>query len=157
MPVLLSSICPMPWKLPNSENAAEIICCILVKSMPLREIYSAASVLDAQILCDMLTEAGFSAVVTGGYLTGAVGEIPPDSYVKVLIDCENDEGGSGGDDLVSRSLNQDDQWARARLIVEEFESRMLGRAYPRTCQQCGEESSTAFTHCWSCQTEFEQD
>jgi len=124
--------------------------------MPLREIYSAASVLDAQILCDMLTEAGFSAVVTGGYLTGAVGEIPPDSYVKVLIECEDDEVASG-DDLVSRSLQQDDQWARARLIVEEFESRQRGRAYPRTCQQCGEESSTAFSHCWSCQTEFKQD
>ena len=124
--------------------------------MPLREIYSAASVLDAQILCDMLTEAGFSAVVTGGYLTGAVGEIPPDSYVKVLVDCDNDER-AGDADRVGRSLTQDDQFARARLIVEDFESRMSERAYPRTCQHCGEQSSTAFTHCWSCQAQFTQE
>jgi len=124
--------------------------------MSLREIYSAGSVLDAQILCDMLTEAGFSAVVTGGYLTGAVGEIPVDSFVKVLIECEENDIPDGFA-ASSTSVGQSDDWLRARHIVEEFEARLRSRAYPRTCGQCGEESSSAFTHCWSCQAEIEQE
>jgi len=120
----------------------------------LREVYAAASILDAQLLCDMLVDAGFEAQVFGGYLTGAVGEIPPDSLIKVLVKCDDIEYAWQDNYKLTAGASKDPDsqvWRNAREVVEEFELNLNKEAYPRVCRQCGEQSDSRFTHCWSCQ------
>ena len=122
--------------------------------MSLCEVYAAASILDAQLLCDQLVDAGFEAQVFGGYLTGAVGEIPPDSLTKVLVKCEDIEYEWRDNYKLSAGASKDPDskiWREARKVVEEFELNLKQEAYPRVCRECGEQSDSRFSHCWSCQ------
>ena len=51
----------------------------------MKQVYQAENAIDAQLLCDILIEAGYDASVFGGFLTGASGEIPPDGLIKVMV------------------------------------------------------------------------
>lgn len=97
----------------------------------MHQVYSAANVIDAQLVCDMLIEEGIEALVRGGYLSGAAGEIPVDSLISVWIKDE-------------QSIQ------RARGLVTEFEQAARKPAHPRVCPQCSEQSTSHFTHCWNC-------
>lgn len=48
--------------------------------------YDADSLLDAQLIADLLTDAGIAAHVFGGALSGAIGELPPGDLVRVWIE-----------------------------------------------------------------------
>lgn len=94
-------------------------------------VYRAASVVDAQLVSDLLAEAGIVSEVTGHYLSGAIGELPPSDVVGVRI------------------LNPDDK-GRARALIEDWE---LSRKRVRDdwfCRQCGERIGGAFGACWQC-------
>ncbi|MBX2824448.1 MAG: DUF2007 domain-containing protein [Gammaproteobacteria bacterium] len=98
-------------------------------------VYSAESIVDAQIVADALIAAGLQAHIQGSYLSGAVGELPPNTLVTVWI---TDETASD----------------QARKIVEAFERDLIKRGNHSdsvlSCSRCQEISSANFTHCWQC-------
>lgn len=49
-------------------------------------VYDAANALDAQLVHDLLRDAGFAPHVFGAGLAGAVGELPADGLVQVWVD-----------------------------------------------------------------------
>ncbi len=148
--------------------------------MSLKQVYLAENVIDAQLLCDMLIEAGFEARVFGGFLTGATGEIPPDGLIKVMVNFPHDNSGDGqspdsslsvgkwyfpqtpdvGKDSIEPAgtagqpgeVESDEPkgFETARRIVEEFEAARSQEAWPRVCKQCGEDTNSRFSHCWCC-------
>lgn len=95
------------------------------------KIYSAENTLDAQLICDALLDAGLQASVKGGYLTGATGELPPDTLVSVWL---------------YESLHRE----RARDIIRSIERAREEPAYILNCQQCEETTTSRFSHCWHC-------
>lgn len=130
--------------------------------MPLKQVYLAENAIDAQLLCDMLSEAGFEAKVFGSYLTGAVGEIPPDGLIKVMVKFAGNDRTSPDTSMpvgkwhipheTADAEESDDPpgFKAARQVVAEFEATRTAQAWPRVCKRCGEDSNSRFSHCWSC-------
>lgn len=97
--------------------------------MPL--IYRAANVVEAQLIVDELSAGGMQSHVTGSYLSGAIGELPPTEVIGVWLE------------VASHS-------ERARRIIEDFEA---SRARPEAdwiCAECEEEVGREFGACWNC-------
>lgn len=65
----------------------------------MKVVYHAASVIDAQLVVDLLAAAGVPAHVQGSYLSGAIGELPAGEMVRVWV-------ASG-------------QWTEAKAILDE--------------------------------------
>ena len=100
--------------------------------------YRAANLIDAQLVADALRAEGVGCEVTGGYLSGAIGELPPTDVIAVRLHAGADE------DL-------------ARGIVEAFEA---ARRRPRadwTCAGCEERVGGEFGACWRCGTDAPPD
>lgn len=94
-------------------------------------VYRAASMIDAQMVLDDLIAAGMKARIQGGYLSGAIGELPPDQLISVWID-------------------QEMHFDRARQVVEEFEATQRLRGAERPCPNCDEMLAPQFGRCWRC-------
>lgn len=74
-------------------------------------VYRAENIIDANLVKNALEHDGIPAYVSGQYLTGAVGELPPMSLVNVMI-AEID-------------------WERARTIAERVDADLAEfRALP---------------------------
>lgn len=67
----------------------------------MRRIYSAENLIDAQLVKDALEAAGIPAFITGGALTGAMGELPVSGLIDVQV--------------------PDSAWASAAPIVAEID------------------------------------
>ncbi len=48
-------------------------------------VYSAAHAVDAHMIVHLLEQSGIPALVFGEFLTGAAGELPPGSLVRVVV------------------------------------------------------------------------
>ena len=48
-------------------------------------VYQAENIIDANLVKNVLEQEGISAFVSGQYLTGAVGELPPIALVNVMV------------------------------------------------------------------------
>ncbi len=97
--------------------------------MPL--IYSAANMVDAQLVVDELRAGGIRARITGSYLSGAIGELPPSDVIGVWLDePRHDE--------------------RARLIIADFEKTRQQPERDWHCSNCGESVGREFGACWKC-------
>jgi hypothetical protein len=72
----------------------------------MRTLYNASNAVEAQILKDVLGQEGVEAVVLGAHLQGAVGELPPGSLVRLVVD--------------------DGSWDAGRAIVARWERGDLG-------------------------------
>ena len=97
--------------------------------MPL--IYLAANVVEAQLIVDELQAGGMQASVTGGYLSGAIGELPPTEVIGVW-------------------LHQEQHLQRARKLIEEFEASRHGPESSWYCRSCDERVEGEFGACWQC-------
>lgn len=97
--------------------------------MPL--IYRAANVVEAQLIVDELRAGGMQSHVTGSYLSGAIGELPPTEVIGVWLEVP---------------AHSD----RARRIIEDFEASRLRSEADWMCRQCGEEVGREFGACWNC-------
>ncbi len=95
------------------------------------KLYSAESIIDAQLLHHQLSEKGIDAMIKGTYLTGAIGELPPDQLVSIWI---SDPG----------------QEEPARQIVREFERNRQAVVEDIECPHCHEMNQSSFGFCWSC-------
>ena len=96
------------------------------------KVYSAENQVDAQRVADTLEGAGIACLVHGGYLSGAVGELPPGDLMSVWIDDEAN-------------------YEKAREIIKTIEREtLLPRGKDINCRQCGEQLESQFSHCWQC-------
>lgn len=94
-------------------------------------VYNAGTVMDAQLVCDALIDSGLDARVSGGYLTGAAGELPVDSLISVWI-------------------NEPLHESRARHIIDSIEASRKASVVQLNCGSCGETVDSNFSHCWKC-------
>ena len=99
--------------------------------MPL--VYRAANLVEAQLVVDELAAGGMRAHVTGRYLSGAIGELPPGDVLGVWLD-------------EPRHLE------RARAMIDEYEATRAVRRPEWRCGGCGEEVGGEFGACWRCGT-----
>ena len=70
-------------------------------------VYQAENIIDAHLVKNALDHAGIAAFVSGQYLTGAAGELPPLALVNVMV-AEID-------------------WPRARPIAERIDAALAER------------------------------
>lgn len=97
--------------------------------MPL--IYRAANVVEAQLIVDELQAAGMLAHVTGSYLSGAIGELPPSEVIGVwLAEAQHEQ--------------------RARVVIDDFEASRQRPARDWQCAGCDEWVGREFGACWQC-------
>jgi len=95
------------------------------------QVYQAANTFEAQLVLDELRAGGLDAYITGAYLSGAIGELPPDSLIRVWI-------------------REPQHRLRARAIIEEFEAARRETGPDRPCADCGELLAPQFGRCWQC-------
>lgn len=72
-----------------------------------RIVYEAENIIDANLVKNVLENEGIAAFVSGQYLTGAAGELPPLALVKVMV-AEMD-------------------WPRARAIAQSIDAELAER------------------------------
>jgi len=70
-------------------------------------VYEAENIIDANLVKNALEDDGITAFVSGQYLTGAAGELPPLALVNVMV-AETD-------------------WPRARAIAERIDAELAER------------------------------
>ena len=94
-------------------------------------IYTAADLMEAQLLVGRLEQAGIAAEVLNRYAQGATGEIPVDqARPQIWLEEERDR-------------------ARAMKIIRDYETTPAtsGRVY---CRHCAERNPENFELCWKC-------
>ena len=74
----------------------------LAAGQRVRIVYEAENIIDANLVKNVLENEGIVAFVSGQYLTGAAGELPPLALVKVMV-AESD-------------------WQRARVIAQKIDA-----------------------------------
>lgn len=97
--------------------------------MPL--IYRAANLVEAQLIVDELRAGGMLARITGNFLSGAIGELPPTDVIGVW-------------------LEEPRHRERARAVIDEYEASRLQALADWQCPQCQEMVGDAFGACWQC-------
>ncbi|NND90735.1 MAG: hypothetical protein HKN42_07700 [Granulosicoccus sp.] len=97
--------------------------------MPL--IYRAANLVEAQLVVDELRAGGMQAHITGSYLSGAIGELPPSEIIGVW-------------------LEQAQHHDRARSIIDDFEAARQQEERDWRCSHCQESVGREFGACWQC-------
>lgn len=103
----------------------------------MKRVYRAENAFDAQLVRDLLLEAGIAAEVHGTMLTGAVGELPADNKAGVWI---------ADADLY--------EWARQ--VIRRYENAAHESA-DWHCTHCGETNAGTFETCWHCGRPAEDD
>ena len=88
---------------------------------------------EAQLVVDELKAGGMQAHITGEYLSGAIGELPPTEVIGVW-------------------LLQEQHTDRARSIIDDFEASRLLPAEDWHCANCQEVLGREFGACWNCGT-----
>lgn len=101
--------------------------------------YSAESLHEAQLLLDLLGEAGVEATLFNEHLLGAIGELPfSQCWPKIWLTDESN-------------------LPAARQVIACYESRKKQVSNGvRRCDGCGEESPDNFELCWSCRAPLDE-
>ena len=87
--------------------------------------------MEAQLIVDELKAGGMRSHVTGHYLSGAIGELPPTDVIGVWLE---------------ESLHEQ----RARALIEEFEAARKLPPLDWCCESCSEWLGREFGACWQC-------
>ncbi len=96
-------------------------------------VYIAEHLADAHLVCNRMRDNGIHAQVFNEFSHGAVGELPfTHTYPEVWVEYDRDE-------------------ANARLIVENFESRVAVSG-ELICPSCSQPNPANFEICWNCST-----
>jgi hypothetical protein len=104
----------------------------------MKHLFTASSMIDGaniQMLKDLLDEVEIRCMIRNEYLSSAMGETPfletsPELWI----------------------LNDED-YPRARQIIETWRTTRIEINQPWTCAQCGEVIEGQFTSCWQCGTD----
>lgn len=94
-------------------------------------VYSAESLIDAQLVVDILHHAGIASLLLNQNAMGGFGDLPM-TYPEVWIKRDRDEN-------------------KARREIIRFENRPLP-ATNRACTVCTETNPATFEICWRCYT-----
>jgi hypothetical protein len=98
-----------------------------------KQLYSAGSLYEAQLLLDLLKEEGVPAELRNEHLVGMFGLLPESSS------------------QASIWIQNPDDWERGRALVDAFEKRRATKIDSEiTCPACGEKSPSNFELCWKC-------
>jgi hypothetical protein len=98
-----------------------------------KQLYSAGSLYEAQLLLDLLKQEGIPAELRNEHLVGMIGLLP-ESATQPSVWIENP-----------------DDWDRGRELVAAFEERRATTIDTElTCPACGEKSPGNFELCWKC-------
>ncbi len=97
----------------------------------MRIVYTAASVIDAQLVLDKLHSAGIESIMTGQQLVGAIGELPANLGPAVQI-IDNED------------------FLLARSIIEDYEECLQESGENWICENCSEPQQGNFHQCWNC-------
>ena len=73
----------------------------------MRIVYQAENIIDANLVKNVLEHEDIHAFVSGQYLTGAAGELPPMALVNVMVATAD--------------------WPRARAIAEQVDAELAER------------------------------
>ena len=95
----------------------------------MRRVYVAETLVDAQLVMDLLAHNGIKAKLFNENGQGALGELPV-TYPEVWA-CEDRDG------------------EKALLLINEF-SALPEQDGAQTCTRCGESSPASFDICWFC-------
>ena len=97
----------------------------------MKKIYSAANLIEAKIMLDLLSHAGVDARLFNENAQSGVGEIPfSNTYPEVWI-------------------MRDDDLERGRIVVNNYENSPVETGVVH-CAECGEENPRNFQLCWHC-------
>lgn len=96
----------------------------------MRLIYRATSLPDAQLVADLLNEAGIDARIFNQNAQSVAGEIPPEVAGPQVW------------------VRHDEQARRARALVDAMQS--CAPAGEWQCRACGEANPSNFLTCWCC-------
>lgn len=92
-------------------------------------VYTAQSLIDGQLVVDLLAQAGVPSLMLHQNAQGGLGDLPvthPEVWVKRNFDA-----------------------GKARRAIIEFENRPLP-ASDKPCDTCGEANPATFDICWRC-------
>lgn len=67
-------------------------------------VYEAENIIDANLVKNVLEEEGIPVFISGQYLTGAIGELPPMGLVNVMV--------------------PDSEWSRARALALSVDAEL---------------------------------
>lgn len=97
----------------------------------MKRFYSTGDLIEAQLLKDLLKEAGIPTEIFNQNARGGMGEIPfTHAYPELWLLQEHDEG-------------------RAREIINEYENSPMPSGVT-VCGKCHEENPRNFASCWQC-------
>jgi len=94
-------------------------------------VYTAESLIDGQLVVDLLASAGVPSLLFNQNAQGGFGDLPvtyPEVWLKRNLDLE-----------------------KARRIIHQFETCPLP-AVNKPCSNCGEINPATFEICWQCHT-----
>jgi len=92
-------------------------------------VYTAESLIDGQLVIDLLADAGIPSLLFNQNTPGGLGDLPvtyPEVWLKRDLDLE-----------------------KARRVVQQFETCPLA-VIDKTCSNCGETNPATFEICWQC-------
>lgn len=95
----------------------------------MKRVYTAQSLIDGQLVVDLLAQAGVPSLMFNQNAQGGLGDLPvthPEVWVKRNFDA-----------------------GKARRAIREFESRPLP-ASDKICRACRECNPATFDICWRC-------
>lgn len=95
------------------------------------QVYSATDIIDAQLVVDELRAGGIRARISGSYLSGAIGELPPTDVIAVWVDEVR-------------------HFERARTLITDFEACRRQPQPDWFCRKCHERVGGEFGACWNC-------
>ena len=87
---------------------------------------------DQEIVKGLLDEAGIPSMIRNEHLAMALGELAP------------------GDCSPQIWILNDEDYARAKEIVDDLRTSNVKTAQPWICSDCGEAIEGQFTSCWNC-------
>jgi len=87
---------------------------------------------DNEMLKGLLENSGIPCMIRNENLSMAMGEIPP-------AECSPEIW-----------VINDDDYPRAKEIIESWKNADTGTVEPWVCLQCGEKIEGQFTSCWKC-------
>lgn len=97
----------------------------------MKTVYSSPQLFWVAYYQDILRSNGIECVIKNEFLSGGVGELPPNECWPMLLVQEND-------------------FERAQQIVQQ-ELNSADKQYPKwTCPRCGEGNEGQFGACWNC-------
>ena len=98
---------------------------------PVKRLYTAADLIEAQLLKDLLREVGIVTEIFNQNARSGTGEIPfTHAYPELWLKNETDQ-------------------ARARQIIDEYENTEIPTGVI-FCRSCNEENPRNFASCWQC-------